>query len=130
MDLVHRAFTGLDHRDAVLRIALRLGETADLRPEFLTDRQAGSVVAGPVDPEAAGKTLDALLERHAGRHEVSLGIHCCYVVIDSHGVLPPCYLWLEACGLLLPCLVNAGVCAFGAEVCLLSAGPPFATRLM
>ena len=58
--LGQRAFRRLDQRDAVLRVALRLGEAADLAAHLLGDREAGGVVGGTVDAVAAGELLHRL----------------------------------------------------------------------
>ena len=57
VDLAEGAFRGLDERDAVLRVALRLSETADLAAHLLRDGEAGGVVRGTVDAIAAGELL-------------------------------------------------------------------------
>ena len=54
------AFRRLDERDAVLRVALRLSEAADLAAHLLRDGEAGSVVRGAVDAVAAGELLHRL----------------------------------------------------------------------
>ena len=51
--LVEGTFRRLDERDAVLRVALRLSEAADLRAHLLRDGEAGRVVGGTVDAVAA-----------------------------------------------------------------------------
>ena len=51
--LVEGTFRRLDQRDAVLRVALRLGEAADLGAHLLGDGEAGGVVGGTVDAVAA-----------------------------------------------------------------------------
>ena len=43
--LVQAAFSGLDHRDAVLGVANRLVEALDLATQLLADRQASRVIA-------------------------------------------------------------------------------------
>ena len=43
--LVEGTFSGLDERDAVLRVALRLSQAADLAAHLLRDGEAGSVVS-------------------------------------------------------------------------------------
>ena len=58
--LGERAFRRLDERDAVLGVALRLGEAADLTAHLLGDREAGGVVGGAVDAVAAGELLHRL----------------------------------------------------------------------
>ena len=57
VDLVQRTFSGLHHRDAVLRVALGLSETVDLAGQLLADREAGGVVSCAVDAQARGQTL-------------------------------------------------------------------------
>jgi hypothetical protein len=55
VDLVEGTFRRLDERDAVLRVALRLSEAADLTAHLLRDGQPGGVVGGTVDAVAAGR---------------------------------------------------------------------------
>ena len=43
-----RTFADLDHRDPVLRVAFGLGDSADLRPDRLGDREPGGVVSRAV----------------------------------------------------------------------------------
>src|SRR5690606_20790597 len=64
---VQRALGHLQQRDAVLRVALRLPQTPDLRPHALGDGQARRVVRGPVDAQARGQLL------HGPRHAVHVG---------------------------------------------------------
>ena len=54
------AFRGLDERDAVLRVALRLSQTTDLAAHLLRDGEAGGVIRGTVDAIAAGELLHGL----------------------------------------------------------------------
>ena len=54
------AFRRLDERDAVLRVALRLSQAADLTAHLLADREAGGVVGRTVDAIAAGELLHRL----------------------------------------------------------------------
>ena len=62
VDFGQRAFSGLDHRDAVLGVSLGLVEARDLRLQLLADGEAGRVVGGTVDAETARQLLDALGE--------------------------------------------------------------------
>ena len=52
VDFVERTFSGLHDRDAVLSVAGRLTQAADLRTQALADDEAGSVVGCTVDAEA------------------------------------------------------------------------------
>ena len=60
--LVQRALSRLHQRDAVLRVALGLGEAADLATQLLADRQAGGVVGRAVDAVAGldSRSIDLL----------------------------------------------------------------------
>ena len=60
VDLVEVALRGLHHRDAVLDVALRLGEAADLAAHLLGDAEAGGVVGRAVDAEAGREPLHRL----------------------------------------------------------------------
>ena len=61
--LGQRTFRGLDERDAVLRVALRLSQATDLTAHLLADREAGGVVGRTVDAVAAGELLHRLRRR-------------------------------------------------------------------
>ena len=81
--LVEGTFRGLDERDAVLRVALRLGEAADLAAHLLRDGEAGSVVGGAVDAVAAGELLHRLRGLRAGRRELTVRVERLDVVLDT-----------------------------------------------
>src|SRR3979411_717032 len=72
VDFVQRTFTRLDHRDAVLGVALGLCQTLDLPAELLADAQTSSIVASPVDAQTARQLLNALCVRQACSLEVAL----------------------------------------------------------
>src|SRR4051794_12378793 len=83
MDLVERAFSGLHHGDAVLKVALRLGEAADLAAHLLGDGEAGGVVGGPVDPVAGAQALHGLRQPLIRRLELTVGVEGLDVVLDA-----------------------------------------------
>ncbi len=66
VDLGQRALSGLHERDAVLDVAARLVEAADLTTQLLRDRQASGIVGSAVDAEARRQTLHALGQLVAG----------------------------------------------------------------
>jgi hypothetical protein len=81
--LVHRAFSGLHDRDAVLSVADGDLEATDLRPQALGDAQAGGVVGGPVDADARGQRLEALRHLPVRHREVPVGVHGRDVLVDT-----------------------------------------------
>ena len=83
MRLVQGTFTSLDHRNAVLGVALRLRQTLDLGAHLLAHAQTSSVVARAVDAQTARQLLDALGVAHAGHRQVALGAERFDVGIDS-----------------------------------------------
>ena len=90
MDLVERTLSGLDERNAVLRVRLRLVEAVDLRAQLLADGETGSVVSRAVDPQTRGQTLKA--RRHAAlrAREVAVRVESVDVGVDlkTHGDSP------------------------------------------
>ena len=60
VNLGQRTFRRLDERDAVLRVALSLGQAADLTAHLLADRETGGVVGGTVDAVTATTALHRL----------------------------------------------------------------------
>ena len=91
MDLVHRPFSGLQHRDAVLRVADSLLVPPNLGTHLLADAQAGGVVGSAVDAEAAGELLQHLAHLQPGDGQVALRIDRSNVGCDlhSHWCCPP-----------------------------------------
>ncbi len=91
MHLVESTLSGLDERDAVLRIALRLVETTDLRAHLLGDGEPGGVVRGTVDAVARRQLLHRLgsLGRRAG--QLTMGVERLNVVLDTkpHCLITP-----------------------------------------
>ena len=87
--LQHRVHLGegalrrLDERDAVLRVALRLGETTNLAAHLLRDGEAGGVVRGTVDAIAAGKLLHGLRRLHRRRAELPVRVERLDVVLNT-----------------------------------------------
>jgi hypothetical protein len=67
------AFRGLRHGDAVLGVADRDRDAADLRPQFFGDRQAGGVVLRAVDAKARGQPLHRGAQLAVVGRQVSLG---------------------------------------------------------
>jgi len=82
--LTQRAFSGLNHGDAVLAVSRALLQAADERPHLLADRQAGRVIGGPVDALAAGQLLQRLAQLAARDREVSLRVNRHDVGVDDH----------------------------------------------
>ena len=74
MDLVHGAFSGLKHGDAILGVADTLCVATDLGAHFFADAEAGGVVGGAVDAVAAGELLEHFAELHAADAEVALSV--------------------------------------------------------
>src|SRR6266849_1099634 len=72
--LGERAFTGLNERDRVLRVARSLVESTDLRMQLLADREAGGVVGGAVDAEARGQALHRGRQHLLRADEVAVGV--------------------------------------------------------
>src|SRR5204863_2572036 len=81
--LVQRAFTGLQHADAVLGVLHALLEPADLGTQLLADAQAGGVVGSPVDAEAARQLLEAAGQVVLRFREMAISIHRLHVLIDA-----------------------------------------------
>src|SRR4051794_11094286 len=83
MDLVERSFRGLHHGDAVLEVALRLGEAANLAAHLLGDGETCGVVGGPVDPVAGAQTLHGLRKPLVSRLELTVGVESLDVVLNA-----------------------------------------------
>src|SRR5262249_21356507 len=81
--LGQRTFSGLHHRDAVLRIALRLSQTTDLATHLLGDPEAGGVIGRAVDAIAAGELLHRLRGLGRRRVELTVGVERLDVVLDT-----------------------------------------------
>jgi hypothetical protein len=77
-------FGGLNERYAVLYVPCSLIQAADLTAHFLTYRQSGRVVAGPVDPQSAGKFLHGLHCLPIDDTELPIRINGAHVVINNH----------------------------------------------
>ncbi len=72
--LVHRAFSGLDHRDAVRSVPGRLSQSTDVRFQAFTDGQASSVITSAVDTQTRAQLFHAFLERGGGLRQVALRV--------------------------------------------------------
>src|SRR5215204_5580506 len=83
MDLGQGAFRGLDQRDAVLRVALRLGESTDLTAHLLRDGETGRIISGTVDAIAAGELLHRLRGGDAGRRQLPVRVERLDVVLNT-----------------------------------------------
>jgi hypothetical protein len=83
VDLGQSALGGLDHAHAVLGVALRLGEAADLPAHALGDAEAGRVVATAVDAVAGRQPLHRLLDALAGVDELAVRVERLDVVVDA-----------------------------------------------
>ena len=85
--LVEGTLRRLDERDAVLRVALRLGETTDLSAHLLRDGEAGGVVGGTVDAVTGRQLLHRLGSLGRGAGQLTVGVERLNVVLDSkaHG---------------------------------------------
>jgi hypothetical protein len=83
VDLVQRAFRRLHQRDGVLRVALSLGEAADLTTKLLADGESGRVVCCSIDPVAGGELLHRLLELVAVLGEHPVGVHRLRVALNA-----------------------------------------------
>ena len=81
--LGQRALRRLDQRDAVLRVALRLGETTDLAAHLLRDGEAGGVVGGTVDAIAARELLHGLAGLDARGGELTMRVERLDVVLNT-----------------------------------------------
>src|SRR5215204_3471336 len=90
MGLVQAALSGLDHRDAVLRVADRLVQALDLATQLLADREASRVIRRLVDAESAGQPLDALRKANTDAVQVALGVDRVDVRVNPHSPIPPC----------------------------------------
>ena len=77
------AFRRLDERDAVLRVALRLGETTDLAAHLLRDGEAGGVVRGTVDAIAARELLHGLGGLDARGGQLTMRVERLDVVLNT-----------------------------------------------
>src|SRR5207249_4788775 len=88
LDLVQRALSRLDERDAVLGVALRLSETADLTAHLLADRETGRVVSRAVDAIARRQLLHRLGGGVARRLQLTVRVERLDVVLDTeaHGL--------------------------------------------
>src|SRR3954471_11310143 len=82
---VEIALSGLDERDAVLDVALRLGEATDLRTHGLGDPEAGGVVSTTVDAVAGREALHGLGDLRRRLVEVAVGVERLHVVGDAKG---------------------------------------------
>ena len=88
-DFVRRAFSGLDHRDAVIGVAHCLVKTADLGSHFVADGQAGSVVGSGVDALASGQLFHGLAQRTVVHGQGVLCNQGFGVGVDNgHGLTP------------------------------------------
>jgi hypothetical protein len=85
--LLEIALSRLNEGNAVLDVLRSLVEAADLAAEFFGDREAGSIVAGPVDALAGRKLFHVL--RHIGLSdsELAIRIQRTHVVVDNHVTL-------------------------------------------
>jgi hypothetical protein len=83
VNLVEAAFRGLHQRDAVLRVALSLGEATDLGAHLLGDGEAGRVIGGTVDAVAARQLLHGLGSRVGGEAELTVSVESLNVVLDT-----------------------------------------------
>ena len=82
VDFVHCAFSGLNHRNAVVGVADGLRVTANLGSHLLANSEACRVVRGTVDAETAGQLLEHLAHFHGRSGEVALGVHRVCIVDD------------------------------------------------
>jgi hypothetical protein len=73
LHLVHRALGDLRHADAVVRVALRLRDAADVRLEVLADAKSRRIIGGAVDALSRGQPLNALIELSLADPELPLG---------------------------------------------------------
>ena len=84
--LVERAFRRLDERDAVLGVAAGLGGAADLGAHALRDGQAGGVVGGAVDAQAADESFSIDFDiADRGHGQVAVGVERLDVGVDAKG---------------------------------------------
>ncbi|MCY1438649.1 hypothetical protein D9M71_548580 [compost metagenome] len=89
VDLVQCAFSGLGDRDAVVGVALSLGQALDLSGHAVGNGLAGGVVLGAVDAQAGGQTLHGGGQGALGGGQVLLGDHRSDVGIDDgHADIP------------------------------------------
>ena len=84
VNLGHRAFGGLYHRDAVLRVSGRLPHTADLRAQTLGNRKPCRVVGCAVDAQTTGQALQRPAHLHPGDAQVTLSVDRRDVRVDEH----------------------------------------------
>src|SRR5690606_10636510 len=74
VSLVQRTFSRLDERDAVLRVAGRLAQTADLTAHLLRDSKTRRVVAGTVNAETRRELLDGLRDAALVDDQLTMGV--------------------------------------------------------
>ncbi len=84
-DVVHlaqRAFSGLEHGDAVLGVALALPHATDLGAHLLGDREPGRVISGAVHAHAAGELLEQATQGPVRGAQVALRVQRRNVGVD------------------------------------------------
>ena len=91
MGLSQRTFSGLHHRDTVLRVADSLLEAADLRAQAFRDGKTSSIVRSAVDAETTGQLLKRLAEVALRGGQVAVRVHRRNVLVnrETHGASPP-----------------------------------------
>lgn len=90
--LIQCGFRCVGHADSVLGVENGLVDAPDLDPQSFADGQSGGIIPGAVDSQAAGQTLDILLELCADRVEIAGCGYRADVVVDTceaHWSYPP-----------------------------------------
>src|SRR5581483_11734388 len=75
LNVVHRAFSGLHHRDGVADVTAGLVEAVDLGGEALADRVARGVIGRVVDTKPGRQTLHRRGHRITGGEQVGVRLH-------------------------------------------------------
>ena len=81
------AFSCLDERNTIRSVSAGLLQTTNLRTHLFGYCKTGSIVAGFVDPQTAGKFLHARHCCAVGNFQVPLSVQSAHVVIDYHRIL-------------------------------------------
>ncbi len=84
LGLVQAAFSGLNSANAVLGVTSGNREATDLGLQALGQCQAGRVVTGAVDPQAAGKLLQRLGQVGLGVGQAAVSVVRSHVGVDLH----------------------------------------------
>jgi hypothetical protein len=85
VDLGEGTLSGLDERNAILRVPLSLIQAGDLSAHLLRDGEAGRVIGGTVDPVARRQLLHRLGRVRRRSRQVAVGVESLDVVLDAEG---------------------------------------------